>query len=149
MGSGSIGQVYLLENIHTNSKYAFKVLHPNVEQEYYIFSGLIKIILCFINYKRFLPINDFNDFINGIKDQLNLNKESNHCKNMYNLYKDSPISIPRVYYNSNKCIMMEYLDGEDFDTKVLGEYLSYKYLMKLVIFTNNSCLNNICHGDIT
>jgi len=148
LGSGSIGQVYLLENIHTNSKYAFKVLHPNVEQEYYIFSSFIKITLCFINYKRFLPINDFNDFINGIKDQLNLNKESNHCKNMYNIYKGSSISIPRVYYNSNKCIMMEYLDGEDFDTKVLGEYLSYKYLMKLVIFTNNSCLNDICHGDI-
>ena len=148
LGSGSIGQVYLLENIHTNTKYAYKVLHPNVEKEYKIFMIFIKITLCFINYKKYLPIDNFNDFINGIKDQLDLNKESNNCKNIYKIYKDTDISIPRIYYNSKNCILMEYLDGEEFDTQVLGEYLSYKYLMKLVIFTNNSCLNDICHGDI-
>ena len=43
---------------------------------------------------------------------------------------------------------MEYLEGETFDSEELGQYDSYKNLMKLIIFTNNNCLQGLCHGDI-
>ena len=148
LGSGSIGQVYLVQNIHTNKKYAFKILHPNVKQEFKVFDIFINILLFFINYKRYIPINDFSNFIKSIKDQIDLNIESNNCKNIYELYKDTNISIPKVYYNCNRFIIMEYLEGINFDPKVLGDYDSYKYLMSLIIFTNNSCLHNNCHGDL-
>ena len=148
IGSGSIGQVYLIQNIHTSKKYAYKVLHPNVNQEYKVFNIFIKILLCFINYKKYIPINDFNIFIKSIRDQIDLNIESNNCRNTYEIYKDSNIMIPKVYYNNNKFIIMEYLDGDDFNPEILGEYLSFKYLILLIIFTNNSCLHNICHGDL-
>jgi len=148
LGSGSIGQVYLLQNIHTNKKYAFKILHPNVKQEFKVFDIFVNILLFFINYKKYIPINDFSNFIKSIRDQIDLNIESNNCKNIYELYKDTNISIPKVYYNCNSFIIMEYLEGINFDPKVLGDYDSYKYLMSLIIFTNNSCLHNNCHGDL-
>ena len=148
LGSGSIGQVYKLQNIHSNQNYAFKVLHPNVDQEFIIFNIFINLLLYFVDYKKYIPINDINDFIKGIYNQIDLNKESNNCKNIYKLYKDTNIQIPQIYYNSKKCMIMEYLPGDEFKPKELGEYLAYKYLILLVIFTNNSCLHNICHGDI-
>lgn len=148
LGSGSIGQVYLIENIHTNQKYALKVLHPNVEQEFKVFNVFIKILLLLVDFKKYIPIYDFDNFLKDIKDQINLNKESNNCKNIYELYKDTNILIPKIYYNYEKFIIMEYLDGEEFKPDILGEYLSYKYLILLIIFTNNCCLHNICHGDL-
>ena len=45
LGSGSIGQVYKIQNIHTNKYYALKVLHPNVEYEYTVFSIFVYILL--------------------------------------------------------------------------------------------------------
>jgi len=148
LGSGSIGQVYLLQNIHTNKKYAYKVIHPNVNNEYKVFNIFINILSIFIDYKKYIPINDFSNFIKSIKDQINLNIESNNCKNIYDLYKDADISIPKIYYNCKQFIIMEYLEGNDFDPDILGKYDSYKYLMLLIIFTNNTCLHGICHGDL-
>ena len=44
LGSGSIGQVYKIEDIHTKHIYALKVNHPNLDNEYKLFSLFIKSI---------------------------------------------------------------------------------------------------------
>ena len=51
------------------------------------------------------------------------------------------ILIPEVYYCTEKLMIMEYIEGEEFKPEILGEYLSYKYLMLLIIFTNRIYLN--------
>ena len=149
LGSGSIGQVYKIQNIYTNKYYALKVLHPNVEYEYTVFSIFVYILSKFVNFKKYLPIYDLDIFLKSIRDQIDLNKESNNCKNIYNLYENCEnINIPKIYSHDEKIIIMEYLEGDEYHTKSLGEYDSYKNLIKLVLFANNCCLNGMCHGDL-
>ena len=70
-------------------------------------------------------------------------------KKFYEMYEHTDkILIPEVYYCTEKLMIMEYIEGEEFKPEILGEYQSYKYLMLLIIFTNNSCLNGFAHGDI-
>ena len=73
-----------------------------------------------------------SNFIKSIKDQIDLNIESNNCKNIYELYKDTNISIPKVYYNCNIFIIMEYLEGDDFDRAIIkmadiSEEIGYEF----------------------
>jgi len=149
LGSGSIGQVYLIKNIETKKEYALKVIHPHIYQEFIIFNIFLRILLYFINYKKYIPINDIDNFIIGIKNQLNLLIECENSKKFYEMYEHTDkILIPEVYYCTEKLMIMEYIEGEEFKPEILGEYQSYKYLMLLIIFTNNSCLNGFAHGDI-
>ena len=149
LGSGSIGQVYLIQNIQTQKQYALKVIHPHIYKEFVIFNIFIKILLYFVDYKKYIPVNDIDNFINGIKDQLNLLIECENNIKFCEMYEHTDkILIPEVYYCTEKLMIMEYIKGDNFDPELLGEYQSYKYLMLLIIFTNNSSLNGLTHGDI-
>lgn len=149
LGSGSIGQVYKVQNIHTNKYYALKILHPNVEYEYKVFSIFVYILSQFINFKKYIPIHDYDKFFRNIRDQIDLNKESNNCKNIYNMYKgNNNIIIPKVYSHGEKFILMEYINGKELKSSNLREYDTYKILLQLIIFANNCCLNGACHGDL-
>lgn len=149
IGSGSTGQVYVCEHIQSHQKYAIKVLHPNVIHEYKIFKTFMHILSKFVNYKDYLPINDIDIFFKCLENQIDLNYEYRYNQKFYELYKDvENIIIPKIYKSSKEILIMEYLEGETFDSKSLGHYDSYKNLMKLIIFTNNNCLHGLCHGDI-
>ena len=103
----------------------------------------------FVDYKKYIPINDIDNFIIGIKNQLNLLIECEYNQKFCEMYEHTDkILIPEVYYCTEKLMIMEYIKGDNFDPEVLGEYQSYKSLMLLIIFTNNSCLNGLAHGDI-
>ena len=149
IGSGSIGQVYLIEDINTEKQYALKINHPNIKNEYYIFNFFIKSILCIIDYKKFIPINDINEFIISMKNQIDLRNEYNYNEIIYDIYKDNDfIVIPKIYINKSNILIMDYIDGNEFNIDTIGEYNSYKILTLLSIFTNNNCLYNISHGDL-
>ena len=149
LGSGSIGQVYLIRNITTKKEYALKVIHPHIYQEFIIFNIFIRILLYFVDYKKYIPISDIDYFIEGIRNQLNLLIECEYNQKFCEMYEHTDkILIPEVYYCTEKLMIMEYIEGEEFKPEILGEYQSYKYLMLLIIFTNNSCLNGLAHGDV-
>jgi len=149
IGSGSIGQVYLIEHIDTKRQYALKINHPNIKNEYYIFNFFINIILCVIDYKKYIPIHDINEFIISMKNQINLENEYNYNKTIYDIYEDNEyIIIPKIYIHKSNLLIMDYIESEEFNIDKISEYNCYKILTLLSIFTNNNCLYNISHGDL-
>ena len=48
IGSGSIGQTYLLEDIKTKEKNVMKILHPNVKNQIDFFERFVCIQFCLI-----------------------------------------------------------------------------------------------------
>ena len=87
IGSGSIGQVYLAENIHNKQQFAIKVNHPNILKEYKVFYIFIRFILLFIDYKDYIPVSDIYEFITSMKSQINLKNECYFNKEFQEIYK--------------------------------------------------------------
>tara|TARA_Y100000814_G_C12331924_1_gene401656 strand:- start:358 stop:1644 length:1287 start_codon:yes stop_codon:yes gene_type:complete len=152
IGSGSIGQVYEVKHKINGQHFALKVLHPNITIQFHIFYYFINIILFFIDYKRYLPIDNINKFMRSLYEQVNLNNE---CKNMNifkNMYNECDIiNIPTHYKSSSNILIMDYLPGcmhNSEQYKLYGIYKISKLIMYLSIFSLNSALNNKLHGDL-
>jgi len=149
IGSGSIGQVYLAENIHNYKRYAIKVNHPNILQEYKVFYIFIKLILLFINYTDYIPVNDIYEFITSMKSQINLKNECYFNKEFQEIYKnEETFIIPKVLLCTENILIMDYINGEVYKSNEDNPYGDFKKLSLLSIFVNNNCLNNIVHGDL-
>lgn len=149
IGSGSTGQVYICEHVQSHQKYAIKVLHPNVVYEYKIFKTFTNILSIFVNFKDYIPVYDIDVFLRSLENQLDLNYEYNYNQKFYELYKDvENIIIPKIYKYSKEILIMEYIEGDDFDKTKNTDYNLYKMLSKLIIFQNNNCLNGFCHADV-
>ena len=151
IGSGSIGQVYLIEDKITSVKYAMKVLHPNIDMEYMVFVFFYKMISFFINIHKYLIIEDIELFINELQTQFNLNIESKNMKYFSSMYNNI-ITIPEIYDTSKDIIIMEYIDGITMQEVLQekSEYMYYKYviLLSLFIFNNGLSKGGILHGDL-
>ena len=78
VGSGSIGQVYKVQDIHTTKLYAMKIIHPGIEGEIKLFERLYYLIhgvLCFYyGVHDMVPLN-IPSFISVFKEQSNFIKE--------------------------------------------------------------------------
>ena len=149
IGSGSIGQVYLAENIHNKQQYAIKVNHPNILKEYKVFYIFIRFILLFINYKDYLPVSDIYEFITSMKSQINLKNECYFNKEFQEIYKDEDtFIIPKVLLCTENILIMDYINGEIYKDNPDNPYGDFKKLSLLSIFVNNNCLNNVVHGDL-
>ena len=148
LGSGSIGQVYLVSDIKTNIKYALKINHPDLNIDYSIFKIFFKSILLFINYKKYIPIDDIDSFLQSMKNQIDLNNEYEYNKRFVDIYKNNDcIIIPEIIEHYENMILIKYIDGIKF-TKIHSEYERSKILTLLSIFTSNTCLHNLSHGDL-
>ena len=148
LGSGSIGQVYLAKSKHTQKLRAIKILHPNLEYDFVVFSLIFHILLYFVDYRKYLPIRDITEILTLLKLQLDLENEYKNNQRFLELYRDNKnIRIPEIYeYTQNTCIM-EYIESKPFDESI-SEYNRYKIINLLSVFTNNNCLHGICHGDM-
>ena len=70
----------------------------------------------FVDYKKYIPINDIDTFINGIENQLNLLIECEYNKKFCEMYEHTDrIIIPEVYYCTEKLMIMEYIKGDNFE----------------------------------
>lgn len=158
LGSGSIGQVYLLRDkpltkYSDSQKYVMKILHPNVKTEIYYF----RIYYYFIKYipfvKNILDKNfpfDINSFINSFEEQSDFINESNHLLSFHEYYKDNNhIIIPKLIKCSREIMIMSYEEGISFDDLECDKYNKYKIALLLTSFVrNNQQINNLMHGDL-
>jgi len=158
IGSGSIGQVYLLQDkplteFTDPKKYILKIVHPNVREEIYYFRIYYDIIKRLPFIKKIINQNfpfDINGFIDSFDEQSNFINESNHLLSFHEYYLDNDsIIIPRLIKCSKDIIIMTYEDGVAFDDLQCDKYNKYKIALLLTSFIrNNQRITNLNHGDL-
>jgi predicted unusual protein kinase regulating ubiquinone biosynthesis (AarF/ABC1/UbiB family) len=148
VGSGSIAQVYKIQDIKSEKCYAMKVVHPNAIKNFNIIKFYLKIIFTFFDFSKIVPTN-INNFLNQFEEQLNLINESNNIMKFYEMYKgDNLFIIPELYKVSKNIIIMDYIEGKSIET-ITTNIQHYKYNMIISIFMyNNLFINSFNHGDL-
>ena len=158
IGSGSIGQVYLLQNKSLTSysnkeKYVMKILHPNVHNDIYYFRIYYNLIRCIPFVKNLLDKEfpfDINSFIDSFNKQSNFIYESNNLLKFQENYKNNQyIIIPRLIQFSNNIMIMSYEEGISYEDLKCDDYQKYKIATLLTSFIrNNQQICNFYHGDL-
>ena len=98
IGSGSIGQVYLLKHKLTGEECVMKILHPNVKDKVQFFRRFLKLMLFFPCIQKirnqYFPFDIFK-FIDQFEEQTNLIYETNNI-----LYFDKEYSLlgQRIFF---------------------------------------------------
>jgi predicted unusual protein kinase regulating ubiquinone biosynthesis (AarF/ABC1/UbiB family) len=153
IGSGSIGQVYLVTNKSTNEKQVMKILHPNVKQDIHYFRKFMKFLFLFPCIKNKILSHfpfDIFEFINQFNDQTNFINESNnllHFQKEYN--NNSLIIIPTLIKCSSSIMIMSYEEGISLDKSDLNDYHKDKIVNLYHLFIrNNQMIKNFNHGDL-
>ena len=152
LGSGSIGQVYLIEDME-HTKFVMKVLHPNVKSDLVFFRRFFNFMtwLPYVNnkIKSQLPF-DINHFISNFKEQSNFINEGNNLIKFYHYYQSNElIIIPQLYKVSESILIMSYEEGTPFDETSLNNYQKFKIVNLLNTFIrNNWTILNFNHGDL-
>ena len=151
LGSGSIGQVYLLIHRASGEKRVLKIQHPGVSEEIDAFERLCLLIM-YLPYVRIL-LNQIpfriSDFIDSFREQIDFVKEANNLLRMKSLHKSKHIIIPEIYRISKRALIMEYVSGETFDETHLNEYDKGKIFLSMFLFIRNNLIcENFNHGDL-
>lgn len=158
LGSGSIGQVHLIQDKKTLQKYVMKIIHPNVRDDIYYFKtsynflkNILNFIPCIDNYIDLFPF-DLEEFITDFTQQSDFINESNNLLRFYHYFEDnSYIIIPRLYKCSSDIIIMSYEEGSYVDDLVALEdnYLKYNISILYYLFVNNNEQSyHFNHGDL-
>ena len=158
LGSGSIGQVYLLKDKPLTSysnreKYVMKILHPNVHNDIFYFRIFYNLI-CHIPFIKKLLNKEFpfdiHSFIDSFDEQSNFIYESNNLLRFQEYYRNNDlIIIPRLIRSSRNIIIMSYEEGISYEDLKCDEYQKYKVALLLTSFIrNNQEICNFNHGDL-
>tara|TARA_A100001015_G_scaffold311782_2_gene415698 strand:+ start:4644 stop:5858 length:1215 start_codon:yes stop_codon:yes gene_type:complete len=152
--SGSVAQVYKIKLKNTNTVAALKVTHPEVNQQIlfpYLYLSLYNRLINSISYlnKFKLPF-DIMNFLNNMYLQLDMVNEANNLNYFYNNYIDNPlIIIPKPLQYSKNILIMDYIEGKQFEETDCSEYTRYKILILLNIFFLDSMFTlDKFHGDL-
>ena len=153
IGSGSIGQVYKIQNKHTDKLFAYKIIHPDVKYQLTLFRTILRIMLYipYIRHKLYtlVPVN-YMQFITHFEEQINMIKESNNLLRMNYNYKDnSSVIIPQLIRCSKSCMIMSYEEGDIMDQLDISAYQKTKIISLLYGFVStNQLFDDIMHNDI-
>ena len=153
LGSGSIGQVYLVFNKFKNRDEVIKIIHPNIENDIHMFKKIVNFLFffpCIRNkYKKICPF-DINSFIEQFEDQIDLVKEANNNIYFTELYRGNKfIKFPELFKISKNVLIMSYEDGFDFNNDIIDEYNREKLALVFnMFFKTNIMINNYNHGDL-
>lgn len=152
LGSGSIGQVYLIKDKKNRNK-VMKILHPNVRVQINFFRRFLKLILLFpcINNKiiNFMPFDLFL-FIDQFLEQTDLINEANNILYFNELYKNNEyIIIPEIYKISDTILIMSYEEGTTIGDDTINDYNKNKLVNLYHLFVReNQMIENYNHGDL-
>ena len=158
IGSGSIGQVYLIQDkpltkYSEKKKYIMKILHPNVKYEINFFRKFYTIVKYIPQVKQILnekfPFDIYN-FIEQFSEQSDFINESNHLLHFMEQYSNNDfIIIPELIKCSKSIMIMSYEEGIPYDDLNINKYQKYKIALLLASFVrNNQHILNYHHGDL-
>ena len=153
IGSGSMGQVYLVYNKINKRNEVMKVLHPEINEQISTFRNFLKLLLylpCIRKIKdNYFPFDVFG-FIKDFEIQSNLINEANHLLYFNKEYRDNQfIIIPELYRISSKILIMSYEEGVSFEKSKINEYQKDKIVNLFHLFIRtNQMLKNYNHGDL-
>ncbi len=158
IGSGSIGQVYLIQDkpltkFSKREKYVMKILHPSVHNDIYYFRIYYNLIRRIPFIKKLLDTQfpfDINTFLDSFDEQSNFIYESNNLLRFQENYRDNDfIIIPRLINYSRNIMIMSYEEGIAYEDLVCDNYQKYKIAVLLVSFIrNNQQICNFAQGDL-
>jgi len=153
IGSGSIGQVYLIEGIDDNKELVLKITHPNVEKDintfYFLYKMINKIPYISNLIKFYIPFN-IKEFIRSFKKQTDFIEEANNILFFKNKYIDNKfIVIPTLYEISKSIIIMSYEKSQKVEDINISDYELNKIISIFLLFTNESLIcTGLNHGDL-
>ena len=158
IGSGSIGQVYLiqdkpLKDYTKSKKYVMKIIHPNVKYDIRFFRKFYTLITwlpCIHNkFKNIFPF-DIYQFIDQFEQQSDFIKESNNLLLFQEYYKENDsIVIPKLIKLSETIMIMSYEESISYEDSTLNKHEKYKLALLFGLFTrNNQHILNHNHGDL-
>lgn len=151
LASGSIGQVYYAK-LKDGKEVAIKVKHPNIDEEVAQFenfmNGLSTIQKIPSLKKKYKLYFNFDEFMRHIKQQINMEIEVFNILRFRKNYEDNKcIIFPKIHYYSHNIIIMEYINGEKFET--LSEYQKMKMSLNILCFIQHSFLiDDFVHQDL-
>jgi len=166
--SGSIAQVYkgiikppynTFENscIGANNSHvsvAIKVVHPEIEYQliypiyfFKIYSFFITNCKCFEKYDT---IFNFDAFFINLQKQINMVNEYANNEYFYNKYYDHKIiMIPKPLMKSRHFLIMEYIEGEAFESLNISNYKKQVIICLLALFIKDIYMfSKYVHSDL-
>lgn len=151
LGSGSIGQTYLLKDYKTQNLFVMKIRHPYIKKQFRFFKFMYHFSNCFgilRNVKSKFPFH-INNFINNFEEQIDFIKESNNLLMFVNMYKSNDyIIIPELLKCSESVLIMTYEEGVSLNS-LDSHYKKNKLCLLLDTFIkNNNITYDFSHGDI-
>lgn len=148
IGSGSVGQVYKIKNIKNNKLFALKILHPNVQREFDIFKNIFYFTSKVYDLKKYLPINDYDEFFDGLEQQLDFTNEVNNILEFKQLHSNDLFVIPTVLNFSKNIIIMDYLEKQIENIDELSIVKKNNTFLKIFLYNFACSYYGICHGDL-
>ena len=159
--SGSIAQVYKGTLLATGETVAVKVIHPELQEQLicpYLYYRLYRYLterqqlITWLHRFRF-PF-DMSSFFDNFSRQTDMIHEAKNLEFFYNHYRENPvIVIPKPILSSRNILIMEYIDGEQFDSLSISQscnqYTQYKIISILNLFVrNNLIILSKNHADL-
>ena len=153
--SGSVAQVYkaLLKN-NSNTSVAIKVVHPEIEYQLICPFSFIKIYTYLVTnfkcLKKYDIIVDLDSFFCNLKKQINMENEYKNNEYFYNTYcNNNIIIIPKPLMKSKNFLIMEFVDGEQFEKMDISDYRKQILVSFLSIFIKDTFINGkYIHCDL-
>ena len=152
--SASIAQVYKGTLITSGERVAIKVTHPELKAQFtwpYFYYCLYSFFIqnCPFLKKYTLPFDMTNFFDNFVK-QTDMSREAKNLEYFYNNYRENPlIIIPKPIVWSKNVLVMQYIDGVDFETLEDFKYSQYRVISIINLFVRNNMINlTKIHADL-
>jgi predicted unusual protein kinase regulating ubiquinone biosynthesis (AarF/ABC1/UbiB family) len=165
--SGSIAQVYkgiiknsniinIIDNYDISKYVAIKVVHPEIKYQliypiYFLklFSFFISKCKCLKKYDTTIIFN-FDAFFCNLKKQINMINEYANNEYFYNkYYNHNIIVIPKPLMKSEHFLIMEYIEGETFDTLTISNYKKQIIVCLIALFIKDTYMfGKYVHSDL-
>ena len=156
--SGSVAQVYKATikqpnaNCYTKNV-AIKVVHPEIDYQllcplFYV-KAYIYLVTNFKCLKKYDIVIDLDSFFCNLKKQISMVNEFNNNEYFYNNYNNNVIIIPKPLMKSKNFLIMEFIDGEQFDQVNISDYKKQIIIAFICIFIKDTFVNGkYIHCDL-